>query len=265
VFLGLELDSVSQVVRIPSDKVKSLKSSLHQLLEAKKTTLKQIQQLIGAMQFACRALTPGRAFMRRLIGLTSGVKKPYHFIRVTKQAKLDLQMWLKFLDNFNGVSSLLDKQWCFSSQIHLYTDASGALGFSAYYDGRWTQGAWGSHFLAERRAQNIAFLELFPICVALSIWGHELRSKRIILHCDNMGIVQVVNKQTAKCPRIMSLLRFLVLKCLQCNILFRAEHIPGHKNSISDALSRFQMLKFRTLAPQAEDKMTPFPEQLWEL
>lgn len=264
-FLGLELDSVSQIVKIPEDKVVALKGLIHDLLQVKKATLKDVQKVIGTMQFACRALIPGRTFMRRLIGLTSGVKRPHHHIRITREAKLDLEMWLTFLDTFNGISSMLDKQWSFNSDINLYTDASGSIGFAAYFDGRWIQASWGEHFKGERISNNISFLELFPICVAVAVWGQELASKKIVFHCDNQGIVEVLNKQTAKCKRIMSLLRFLVLKCLHVNILFRAQHIPGQKNSISDALSRFQMARFRQLAPTAEQRATPFPAYLWKL
>ena len=77
VFLGLELDSVSQIVKIPEDKVVALKGLICDLLKVNKATLKDIQKVIGTMQFACRALIPGRTFMRRLIGLTSGVKRPH--------------------------------------------------------------------------------------------------------------------------------------------------------------------------------------------
>ena len=54
-------------------------------------------------------------------------------------------------------------------------------------------------------------------------------------------------------------------KCLRVNILFRAQHIPGHENSISDALSRFQMARFLQLDPGAEQQATPFPAYLWKL
>ena len=265
IFLGLELDSDLQVVRVPQDKVLTLRTLISNMLVKNKVTLKQIQQLIGSMQFACRALVPGRAFMRRLIDLTCGVRKQHHFKRLTTGAKSDLNMWIEFLNSYNGVSALLDREWSFYSDIHLYTDASGSLGFAAYFNGKWAQGSWESHFLREREGKNIAFLELFPICVALSIWGDKLNSKKIIMHCDNQGVVHVINKQTAKCPRIMALLRFLVLKCLRCNILLRAEHIPGKLNDISDAISRFQMQRFRKLAPQADKDKTPFPEHLWKL
>ena len=47
-------------------------------------------------------VTPGRAFLRRLIDLTAGVTRPHHHIRFNNEAKNDIRMWLQFLDNFNG-------------------------------------------------------------------------------------------------------------------------------------------------------------------
>lgn len=41
-------------------------------------------------------IVPGRAFLRRLIDLTIGTQKPHHHIRLSKRAKLDLLVWLRF-------------------------------------------------------------------------------------------------------------------------------------------------------------------------
>ena len=63
----------------------------------KKVTLKELQSLIGLLQFACSVVVPGRPFLRRLIDLSIGVKSPWHRISLTKDAKHDLQVWLEFL------------------------------------------------------------------------------------------------------------------------------------------------------------------------
>ena len=63
----------------------------------------------------------------------------------------------------------------------------------------------------------------------------------------------------------MKLLRFFVLKCLKFNISYRARHVPGKINCIANALSRFQMSRFRKEAPTAEWEGTPVPEFLWDL
>ena len=63
----------------------------------------------------------------------------------------------------------------------------------------------------------------------------------------------------------MQLVRLFVLQCLQYIISFKAVHIPGKFNELADALSRFQMARFRMADPQADQVMTPLPllSQAW--
>lgn len=63
----------------------------------------------------------------------------------------------------------------------------------------------------------------------------------MIFITDNENIVYVINKQTSKDPRLLGLLRTLVLICLKNNILFRALHIEGARNILTDSLSRLQV------------------------
>ena len=46
----------------------------------------------------------------------------------------------------------------------------------------------------------------------------------------------------------MIFVRKMVMVCLKNNILFRAKHIPGHKNVFADSLSRLQIQRFQQLA-----------------
>ena len=50
----------------------------------------------------------------------------------------------------------------------------------------------------------------------------------------------------------MDLVRFLVLISMKHNFLARARHVPGVDNRIADALSRFQVKRFRDIAPNAD-------------
>ena len=45
----------------------------------------------------------------------------------------------------------------------------------------------------------------------------------------------------------MQVVRTVVIRSLELNIHFKAKHIPGIDNGIADALSRFQMSRFRQL------------------
>jgi len=50
----------------------------------------------------------------------------------------------------------------------------------------------------------------------------------------------------------MTLVRHFTLLTLKYNLLFKAEHISGIYNVLTDALSRLKVNKFRPLAPHAD-------------
>ena len=73
--------------------------------------MREIQSIIGLLNFACEVVVPGRAFCRRLIDATCKDKKSWHKVRISVGMKKDLQVWLNFLDSYNGVSVMLDHFW----------------------------------------------------------------------------------------------------------------------------------------------------------
>ena len=81
-FLGMLLDTVRQVVCIPMDKLVKANNWVDYFLNKrkKKATVLEFQKLCGILNFLCRCIVPGRAFVRRLHINTSlhGKKlKPY--------------------------------------------------------------------------------------------------------------------------------------------------------------------------------------------
>ena len=135
--------------------------------------------------------------------------------------------------------------------LQLFTDASGACGFGAIFGSHWCYGAWPKEWLV----LDIAVLEFYPIVFSLILWGDQIRDKCITLFTDNDALVHVINKCTCKDKYLMIFVRKLVLVCLKHSI-FKAKHISGFKNTLADALSRFQILHFKKLVPAYMD---PFP------
>ena len=88
-------------------------------LRRKKVTLREIQSLTGLLNFACSVVVLGRAFLRRLIDLTKGIKSAYHFVRLTKSVKADLEICRSFLNNFNGRSIFVSDVWTDSFSLNL--------------------------------------------------------------------------------------------------------------------------------------------------
>jgi hypothetical protein len=194
-FLGLEIDSIHQVVRVPQSKVVALIEQLKLAHKVECLALSDIQSLLGSLNFVCRAIVPGRAFMRRLIDLTVGATGKRERIRIGIGAKRDIDMWISFLANFNGTTMFLDSHWVSNSTLQLYTDAAQSIGFGCFFQGHWAQGRWPKAVQASRK--SIAWLELFPLFVAMELWGQCMANKRVKFWTDNQAVVAVVNRQTS--------------------------------------------------------------------
>ena len=139
-----------------------------------------------------------------------------------------------------------------ANSLHLFTDASGSIGFGGFFEGNWFSGVWSDQKLPKLSDEySIAFKELYPIVIAAMLWGKRWSRKRIMFHCDNLATVYILNKGRSPCPHIMKLMRRLVITATLHNFNFLGEHVPGVKNSIADALSRLHFQDFRRLAPEA--------------
>lgn len=259
-FLGLELDTVLFEIRLPQDKLIRLKQQLAKLQNRRSVTLLELQSLIGLLNFACNVVPPGRTFLRRLTNLTIGLSKPYHHTRLNLEARADLKAWQIFLDNFNGKALFVSNITYTPSSLHFFTDASNA-GFGCVYRTKWFFGAFAPEWLE----YHISVREFLPIVLALEIWGSSLKNCTVILHSDNMAVVQVINKNTSKDSCLMKLMRRLMILSLSHNVHFIAEHIPGKSNKAADLLSRLQVDEFKAQFPFMDNEPTQVPQELVHL
>ncbi|XP_062590566.1 uncharacterized protein LOC134252145 isoform X1 [Saccostrea cucullata] len=257
-FVGKELDVKQRESRLPLDKIEKCTQLLHSFSEKDKCTIKQLQSLIGTLNFACSVILPGRAFLRRLINLLMNVSKHQKFVAITRECKDDMSVWLAFLERYNGKTMFLDENFLSSNTLQLHTDAAQSKGFAGIYKTQWFYGS----FPDEWKKLNIMTLEFYPIVIAVSVWGKLFANHSILFFTDNEALVSVINRQTSKDSVVVQMVRFLVLQCLQHNILFRAKHIPGKHNKLADSLSRLQVQEFQKLAPHAQREPSVVPEAL---
>lgn len=257
-FLGITLDSIKMESRLPPDKIAKLNSLLIDLQPKPCCSLRDLLSVIGLLNFACSVIRPGRAFLRRLIDLSIGVKHLHYKVRLKLGAKEDMLTWLRFLEHYNSATFFIHEKSLTSAEISLQTDAAGSLGYGAIYNTKWFFGA----FPPSWRKANISFLELYPIVAAVYTWGHLWKNHRVIFLTDNEALVPIINKQTSKVSCIMFLIRKLVFHCLKQNIEFRATHVQGKHNVLADALSRFQLQKFRTAAPHCDQNPTSLSREI---
>ena len=267
-FLGFLLDTERNLVCIPVDKVIRALEMVEYFINRRKVTVHEVQKLAGFLNFLCRCIVPGRAFTRRLYSLMSGNNsklKPHHHVRVKKENKLDLQIWKQFLTSpqvfSRAFSEFTDED---IQEVELYSDASGNfhLGYGAWCYGNWLQSRWDVQFMRRFRP-SIEFLELYAVTVGVMAWIHQFENRRIYLFCDNESVCNMLNNSSSSCEYCMILIRIVVLKSLCHNVRIFAKHVKTDDNGISDALSRFQMSRFKKLAPwMANVEPTDIPREL---
>ena len=69
-FLGIEIDSQEMVCRIPEVKVVEIGDTLRRWLKKRAASKRQLQSLIGQLQFVAKCVFAGRIFISRLLDVT---------------------------------------------------------------------------------------------------------------------------------------------------------------------------------------------------
>ena len=124
-FLGLLIDTINQMICIPVNKVVKAKQLIYKILArtSKKMTKQELQSLTGFLNFLGKAVIPGRAFTRRLYSVLEGKAhlKKYHHLNVTAEVRMDIEMWLEFLEH-PGIFArkFLDMDDKVKSEIYLF-------------------------------------------------------------------------------------------------------------------------------------------------
>ena len=259
-FLGIELDTSMMIRRLPVGKLTELQQLVAEWLPKKACRVKELQSLPGKLQHACKVVRPGRTFLRRVFELLRGIGKRQQFVRLNASFKSDLWWWHCFLDSWNGVA-MMENCPSTDQEIHLYTDASGSFGCGAWWGVERMQLQWPTG-TAE---WSIVHKELLPIVLACMIWGKRWTKHRIMVHCDNAAVVEVVAAGYSKEANLMHLLRCLFLVTAFHELSMRPIHIPGVQNVAADAISRNNMVVFNSQVPGATHSPVDLPPEALDL
>ena len=231
-FLGIEIDSVRQMVRLPDNKLAEFKEVISNFTNKKRASKRQLQQLAGKLNWACRVVHGGRTFLRRILDMLNSLKRPHHKARLNAACKLDLMWWKNFLHTFNGTRLFLQDLPQQSVVTDSSTQAAGAL-----FQGDWFYMNWQLD-LPQFSDEHINVKEALTVCFAARRWCHRWKNKRIIIHTDNTTALALINKGTSKSQIIMAELRNLFWLSTKFNFHIRAVHLPGSQNFAADAISR---------------------------
>jgi len=188
-FLGIELDTEKMEARLSATRLAELQKLLSSWDDTPNDTfcVKDLESLVGKLQFACNVVRPGRTYLRRLIDLERKMKaaqvqgnwSPW---RLDDDARADIRWWRKFIVEWNGKSLLYELEWTRAPKLLLYTDAC-ERGYGARFGDRWFRGEWSEEMLARATRDtkvSVPFLELHTLVHAATVWGPLWAGKKVV-------------------------------------------------------------------------------------
>ena len=267
VWLGLEIDCDMQELRLDAVKLQRINSVINKYYKRKYCQKRELLSVLGHLTFAARAAKLGRSFTSRIISAAYSKPHLFDWIKITSEVRADLNIWQQILKQWNGVSYITPEITASNSEL-IVTDAAGS-GYAGYYfrTGQWFQSSWPGHLqLPVDSELSIAFQELYPIVVACLLFGDQWTHKNVLFLCDNSAAVHVINKGRSKSPKVMQLVRRLVLLATCKGFNYASMHLKGILNDTADSLSRFQMARFRSLQPNAavQPLTCPLPPEVMD-
>lgn len=94
------------------------------------------------MNFVCFVVVLGWIFFCCLINLICGLFNLKFYIRLNKDLRVDLEIWVIFIDYFNGKLVFLDRVWVLLDYLSLYIDVFGLMGFLVVLGFDWFVREW---------------------------------------------------------------------------------------------------------------------------
>lgn len=198
-FLGIELDTSCQVLRLPDEKRERLLATILQWSSQSAYPMprgsgkkRDLLSLIGLLSHAAMVVRPGRAFLRSLFHAASLARELDHWVHLSKAARADLAWWYTFLQIWNGKSTMPPSNPSFV----IRSDASGSWGCGAVYDNLWFQLEWPPLW----KAVSIAPKELVPIVMAVVLTGQANVSAACVIMQQLWRQLTRGRPRTQHCP-----------------------------------------------------------------
>ena len=104
-FLGITFDTNNMTMEILGDKLKEIKQELNTWLLRTAATRREIESLVGKVQFLAKCIKSGRVFIGRLIQWLRTMNRRFRYA-IPLEARKDIAWWARFAQQYNGVSLL---------------------------------------------------------------------------------------------------------------------------------------------------------------
>eukprot|EP00877_Chromochloris_zofingiensis_P010969 jgi/Chrzof1/6125/Cz17g10200.t1 len=259
VVLGLLFDLQQFTVSLCEPRVQALQSLLSGCLSARTIKFRDLQSVVGKLQWSSWVLHGGSLFLNQIRRCGRHAKKPHHFCHFDASAVACLQWWHQALQLYNGQQQLLGASWV--PWHRFMTDASGTWdcdqpGVGIYLDGAFIGMSYaqlvaaGVEGIPEWDAP-IQLWELFAVVLAARLFGEYLKGSCRLLAVDNSNVHAWLSKGTVKGQvcylQALRYLKELFHLSVLHDFRIRSHLVRSKGNPLADALSRGALRGFGAL------------------
>ena len=173
-FIGVLFNTEKMTIGVTPERMTEIRILLRDWLNKEDASIKEVQSLLGKLNFIAACVRPGRIFVSRMLKwlkvLYSKDLKKYH---IPPYVKKDILWWYKFLPTYNGVSMMLYEEWCEPDEI--CSSDSCLEGCGGFWQGMFFHTSFPEHVKQNKYSINI--LEFYSIIICLKLWGQYLSKK----------------------------------------------------------------------------------------
>ena len=166
-FIGVLFDTEALSLFVTKERLTEIKLLVQNWLSFETATLKQLQSLIGKLNFVAHCVKPSRIFISRLLKWLREIQNSDNGEVIPEELKKHLCWWYIFLPRFNGVAMMDLQEW--GDPDSLVASDSCLTGCGSFLEGKYFHTVFPDFILDQKL--HINCLELLAIMVTVKLWG----------------------------------------------------------------------------------------------
>lgn len=246
IVLGILFDTVKMTLSLTQEKMDEIVVELKNWPNRKTCSLRQMQSLIGKLNFASSVVRSGRIYMSRLINtLRNRSVTDSSRVILTEENLNDVRWWIEHIKLYNGVpmeAKMPGQKWQHSGFVWSSDSSKSGLGGWSGQTGQF----FHLQLSDELKKFDINSLECLALLICLKKWVAQCHGKKVLIKCDNSTTVTVINSGSAKNKFLQACLREMHHICATNSTEIKVIWVKTEDNKIADVLSRWdQHPKYR--------------------
>ena len=245
VILGLHYCSQTKICKLDPAKVTKYSDRLRSMLRIGHCTSKDLEQLVGNLEFAAWVEPFGRPLLS-FISREITPDRPRRRVNLPYFTRVAMRIWLRLLQRNRGLRYAYILNVLPAERRRIFVDAASTGGIGGYASYTYFTVSLRHLIPHLRRCDgwsafprvDIAWLELFAAFVAIDLFAADSPGHLVILYSDNTNVVAWLTRRRSPNPFVGTLVSAIERLKYKFMLKLSVRYIPSTHNVSADLLSR---------------------------